>query len=779
MCKVFINYIKKRRMEKLQKRIVAQVWDLVHQIEDGVIDYSVILGYKIPDLAVSVLQNKTHHSHSYFANHVFRHLMENIGYYDMLPSPSKLETLTEDVINDRLYNPKANNIRPMFMPIDIVNGIRECVQWIEELNSAYKCNTDGSVVARELEFSKDIRQYVINIQPDYKVLYDNALAASLIGSPIGIAGKEFKILPTGSSIKSWKRNVTAPDEIELALSSFASVNVNPDNKSIYRYITAIKQTDEPFSLMQRYHYLSGNAEIDGVEVYLQDIGQMRCYACHSQNGQYLIVDSTQPLTARAMMERVFCFMVALGIITQTVYLDECWLFAYNDVDYTSCDGLMYQSLSPTSFCKYPIFTTNVFQYLAPIGREKGGKEGEKRAIQIIHHFNLSQALPIFPMDVFSRLVDVMIRYECVCRGSYILLSGTDYPLEVQPGVFAVALEVISNVKNLLMGEESKFIAPPELFDSLQIKETVSKILDEAKASGCINEVQHKGMSTRTEQLNEAFNSDKLRFMLEKFNYPLSAEDNATLKIRNPLLHGSINIKNKYFKKYGESGALFKVALMFHKLSLSVPLLMAGYHGYIINNAKAYGFDNTCKSFIKIGHWDNKMLDNQTGRSIIDTFDEYYSDAFFGICNLLEKFKIKVVDSVNYEVPEVFEGNADAEGDEPLRNFIQKDGYDASTTDATIVIDFALCEKIGIKGNLLLAALAHEVGHLIFYFLNNKEMYDKEAEEMKADSYAKRVHLDIPLKEVLNLLRKSERYPSELCEQMQRRIDNLNQRGLYI
>lgn len=765
-------------MERLLKKIVSQVWDFVHNIEYGKIESSVIEGHKIPSLAVDVLQDEKHPSHRYISNLVFRHVMENVGYYDLLPEPDQLRHLTEDTVNEKLYHPDTNNTRQMLMPKILINDLRNCILWIEELATASECQIDAMFDSSELQFSKGDRQYVVDLHPDYRVLYGNSIAVELIGSTFCVAGKDYRILPDGCNVKTWRRNVTTPDDIQFGLSSFASKNTDTNKASYYRYITVIGKSESPFSMMHRYHFLSENVEVEGIEFNFCDELMMRSYVCHSKEHQFLVIDTMEPLTAKEMIERSFCYLVALGLITSTVYLDECWLFAYDDIEHSSCEGMVYQSLSPSRHCKYPIFTTNVFQYLVPVGRNIAGKNGENRAIQLIQYFNLSQALPLFPMDVFSRLVEVMAKYECVCRGTFMILSGTDYPLEVQPGVFAVALEAISNVKNKLMGDDSKFIVSQDLFDELQIKENVSGVLNTALEVGKINEAEYGGLAKRIDQLNEAFNSDKLKFMLERFNYPFTKDDTTTLKLRNTLLHGSININNKNFRKYGESGSLFKVALIFHKLSLSVPLLMAGYHSYIINNAKAYGFENSCKSFIKIGHWDNKMLDNQTGRSFIDTFDEYYSDAFFGICNLLEKFKIKVVDAVNFTVPETFKDDPDAEGMEPLRNFIQKTEYDASSTDATIVVDFALCDKIGIKGNMLLASIAHEVGHVIFFFLSNNETYDNEAEEMKADTYAKKVHLDIPLIESLKLLINSGYYPVELCDQMMRRIERLKSKGLF-
>ena len=45
--------------------------------------------------------------------------------------------------------------------------------------------------------------------------------------------------------------------------------------------------------------------------------------------------------------------------------------------------------------------------------------------------------------------------------------------------------------------------------------------------------------------------------------------------------------------------LFSLSLRMHKLCCSIPLIMAGYEGYILNNCKLYGYDTSCKAFIKL------------------------------------------------------------------------------------------------------------------------------------------------------------------------------------
>lgn len=765
-------------MEKIRNRIVKQVWGFVNEIQSGTIDESILENHKIPEKAIKVLQNPDHPSHYVVSNMIFRHLMENIGYYDMLPSGQSIDDLSANVVEQRLLNPVPAKNRLMPMPRDFINGVKGCTLLIDELRNTNACILNGSVIPGEHGFSKENRSYAIEVKADVNPLFYHNLTSELISDKVKINGKAYTILPGGCCYRKQKCVESEPKKYIFGLDNFCSDSLSVDTSYYYRYVTPIGPDDTPFVLMHHYRYMMDNTETVGVEVSLGQNDVMRVFVCRTMDASYLIIDSMKPHTVSQMNQKVFPLLVALGMITTTVYLDECWMFAYNDIEHQDYMGMCYRSLAPSSHCKYPIITTNVFQYLVPVGRKIDGEKGADRAIKIIQNLHLSEALQYFPMDVFSRLVEVLTKYESVCRGVFIILSGTDYTLEVQPGVFAVGLEAISNVKNKIIGSDSKNIIDPMRFDALPVKKAVAELLKQSRDNGDINQEEYDAMTKRVDQLNEAFNSDKLRSLLKHYDYPLTPDDDTTIKLRNTLLHGSINIRHKNFSVYGESGALFKTALIYHKLCLSIPLLMAGYHGYIINNAKAYGFDKTCKSFIKIGHWDNLLLNNQTGNSIVDLFDEYYATAFIDICPLLAKFKINVCNADDYNVPDAFKHDAGAEGREPLRNFIQKDGADASTTVASIVIDFKLCEEIGIKGNKMLAAIAHEVGHIIFFFLDGKESYDKEAEEMKADSYVKKVLLEYHSIETLKCLINSGNYPKEMCAQMERRIERLKCRGLF-
>lgn len=586
-------------MAETRKRIVSQVWDFVKGIQNGSIDGEVVEEHKIPTTAINILQNSAHPSHRVVSNMVFRHLMENIGYYDMLPSGQNIGMLSEKVVLQRLYNPGPTKIRKMLMPKDFINGVEECIQLIEELGKSDKCKLNGSVLSGSYRLYKVPRSYAIEVQTYVDYTISNHFVCELISGNVEIGGRTYSILQDGCNVRRVTRNWPEPDVITLGFDNFCSDSLNLDTSYFYRYVTLIDSGDSPFSLMERYRYMIGESDAEGVEVYSNQSEGARIFVYQSGGVPYLVIDSLIQLTASQMNQKIFPLLVALGIITTSVYLDECWMFAFNDTDHLNYVGLYYRSLAPTSHCKYPIITSNVFQYLVPVAKKIDEKNGEKRAIEIIQNYHLSEALPLFPLDVFSRLVGILTKYDSVCRGVFIVLSGTDYTLEIQPGVFAVGLEAISNIKKDILGNDSKYIIEPERFDELQLKSTVTDLLKQSKDDGALNQTEYDSMCKRVEQLNEAFNSDKLRSLLKYYNYPLTIDDDVTIKLRNTLLHGSINIKDKKFSIYGESGALFKTALIFHKLCLSIPLMMAGYHGYIINNAKAFGFDKTCKSFIKL------------------------------------------------------------------------------------------------------------------------------------------------------------------------------------
>ena len=198
--------------------------------------------------------------------------------------------------------------------------------------------------------------------------------------------------------------------------------------------------------------------------------------------------------------------------------------------------------------------------------------------------------------MFERIVEILERYESLQRGLYILLTGTQLSLELQPGAFSIALEAICNIAKEVLPASKAFRIRDEAWKKmLPILENVS---EEQMSAGLITQEEHDFFKKKLESLNRPFNSDKLTSLLEHFGYPLTSADYDAIKFRNPLLHGDIKIKKM---KGSDFDNLFSLSLRLHQLCCSIPLLMAGYEGYILNNCKLYGYDTSCKAFIKLGH----------------------------------------------------------------------------------------------------------------------------------------------------------------------------------
>ena len=167
----------------------------------------------------------------------------------------------------------------------------------------------------------------------------------------------------------------------------------------------------------------------------------------------------------------------------------------------------------------------------------------------------------------------------------------------------MALESISNLAPKIISQKEEHI----INDKKAWKE-VRKRFKALSAELCtqqiITEKEKADIEKKVESMNKAFNSEKLRALLEYYHYPLRQFDDLTLFLRNLLLHGSI--KFKVLNGREPEDYLFELSMNLHKLCCSIALLMSGYKGYIINSRKLYDYPNSYKAFIRIG--DNVKMD---------------------------------------------------------------------------------------------------------------------------------------------------------------------------
>ena len=98
-------------------------------------------------------------------------------------------------------------------------------------------------------------------------------------------------------------------------------------------------------------------------------------------------------------------------------------------------------------------------------------------------------------------------------------------------------------------------------------------------------------------------------------------------------------------------------------------------------------------------------------------------------------------------------------------YLDKKDYNASSTYAEILVNIDKCKKLCLTDQEMLAALAHEIGHIIMFFREDKEHFNGQALEASCDQYACMLGLTVPLSSLLDKLVRLGEYPEELKQQM--------------
>jgi hypothetical protein len=160
----------------------------------------------------------------------------------------------------------------------------------------------------------------------------------------------------------------------------------------------------------------------------------------------------------------------------------------------------------------------------------------------------------------------------------------------------------------------------------------------------------------------------------------------------------------------------------------------------------------------------QLVNNTTNVSAFDTFNEFYAPKAVQICPILKKFRINIV---SHNITKYAKEAQLCENDAFVYYLKQEKDNDASSVYAEIIVNTDICNKLQLTEQELLAGVAHEVGHIIFYFRTDKDQLHG-FEEINSDYYASEMGLLHPLLTLLRKLITSGLYPDELVEQMRQR-----------
>lgn len=582
------------------EQIGARVRSFCDDIIAGRVSEELLKKHKIRSEYLDVCRDINHPSSEKLKNRLFEHLMFKTGAYYNLKNKAALKEIFEQ-IDELLLNPQEDSKeRQLYMP-RFIYGVKHALDSIERLNQAKTIDFAEKSKVGNVQFGKGERSFQLAYSKDPRVsvsLEDYAASAS----QIKIDGLDMNVPEGGAHLGSYQRNFTQDDEVEIHFDRFHHNCLKDDVPYYFRYVTEVNTKYD----LQRNFVVCG-FDVDGTDTLAVDTivdgNQLLLFFVGYNGKRYLIIEYQTKVTAKEMSDLCFSTLVAFGMLTSDVHLNECWLAAYGDADKKMETGLYFQSLVPSIHCDYQIFTTNVYPSLVHVAKKIDPQGGEHRACDIISHQKLSNALLEFPSDVFGRLVEKMRKYEELQRGIFIILMGSKLHLEIQAATYCVALEAISNLAPKIIGQKEEHIINDKKTWK-EVKKRFNALTEELCRQQVISAEEKQLVKKKIENMNKAFNSEKLRALLEYYHYPLRQFDELTLLLRNLLLHG--NIKFKVLKGRHPEDYLFELSMNLHKLCCAIALLMSGYKGYIVNNRKLYGFPNSYKAFIRIG--DNVKID---------------------------------------------------------------------------------------------------------------------------------------------------------------------------
>lgn len=167
---------------------------------------------------------------------------------------------------------------------------------------------------------------------------------------------------------------------------------------------------------------------------------------------------------------------------------------------------------------------------------------------------------------------------------------------------------------------------------------------------------------------------------------------------------------------------------------------------------------------------HQLIINRTGIKNFDSFNnEGYSARAVLLCPPLSKFKINLVEHSKTK----YSKEIDLKENDAFTYYLyQKTDNDASSVYAEIVVNEEVCNELCLTEQEQLAAIAHEVGHIILYFREDKETLTESEKEILSDKYACKMGLSKPLHSLLQKL-----IDSHICSKMQETLFQI--RLLYI
>lgn len=358
-----------------------------------------------------------------------------------------------------------------------------------------------------------------------------------------------------------------------SISGFCTVkNQEVFDKCYLRYIVPIGEKNKVFNIRHFEKSKQGCITPQGLLAthidYVVSSSDFHLYTARENNEYFLIIDCIEQIDLPSFEEKCFSTLLALGLISGNLALDESFILSFSEERMSAPTGLIYQPKPSSIYTKQAAFTTNI----SSISYGKGLSKEEKDKLAV--------GLEEFPKDVFSSLATQLHKHEKLRRATMLLLLGKIASLEMRLPAYYIAIEAIT----------AHAVKVKDMFGLIKDESVAKKVLDSIKklveAEGRLHnadDFNSKVLLKKITHLNRPTNEQKLSQLFKSVGYPLSEEEHKILRSRNVFLHGGFT-RGEDDKRYRDT---LHTSLRLSFLVTVLLLKLAGFEGKIINYAELW------------------------------------------------------------------------------------------------------------------------------------------------------------------------------------------------
>lgn len=386
-------------------------------------------------------------------------------------------------------------------------------------------------------------------------------------------------------------DVTQDQHYDLRFSKLTNKKIHSEQKYYWRFVYPI-DSNEWFLKIDAYPYTDdyGMNHFHNLIISNLDGHKMYLFSVNVEGKQWMIIESTEPVTYDEMDHRVLSLTIALGFVLGKRYGDYCFHIASEVQDFTQITGTEILALQKTKYCPFKILNTDnnmveVWLQQYPYQQYALDEVKNKQTGNVRWYYNDDSSVK---MNAFNKLSQLCSTSNDMMLATSMLVDGSLMNIEYQKSFFHVALETITTT---LLKDDADL--PPTVPQERYNDEVAPLLLEALNGIEWLSEDAKHILGNRiTHNINIAPNAKKLEFCFPKYGYTLTKADSTAINMRNSTFHGHLSSEKKPLR--AQMGDMLAMNLRLHKLCSILLLKAAGFEGKVLNNEVLFGMKEACE-----------------------------------------------------------------------------------------------------------------------------------------------------------------------------------------